>query len=104
MNDHHKPTPVNTTRCNVVKPSPWWWLVQLLLTGMACFFVFFGTSLLVASYRLGDPFSFIMTFFAASLIILISIVMVIGFMFHMRRVLLIGRSMNDHKLDDDASR
>lgn len=81
----------------------WWWLGQLMLTGIACFFVFFGISLLAASYRLGDPFSFIMTFFAASLIILISIVMVIGFVFRMRRVMLIGRSMNDHEVDNDAS-
>lgn len=82
----------------------WWWLGQLMLTGMACFFVFFGISLLAASYQLGDPFSFIMTFFAASLIILISIVMVIGFVFRMRRVMLIGRSMNNHEVDDNASR
>ncbi len=81
----------------------WWWLGQLMLTGVACFFVFFGFSLLAASYRLGDPFSFIMTFFAASLIILISIVMVIGFVFRMRRVMLIDRSTNDHEVDDDAS-
>jgi hypothetical protein len=89
---------------NLRQHGRWWWLGQVLLTGLACFFVFFGISLLAASYRLGDPFSFIMTFFAASLIILISIVMVIGFVFRMRRVMLIGRSMNDHKVDDDASR
>ncbi|WP_372682396.1 hypothetical protein [Desulfosarcina sp.] len=81
----------------------WWWLGQLMLTGIACFFVFFGISLLAASYRLGDPFSFIMTFFAASLIILISIVMVLGFVFRMRRVMLIGRSTDDHEVDDDGS-
>ena len=83
----------------VRQQSRWWWLGQLLLTGIACFFVFFGISLLVASYRLGDPFSFIMTFFAASLIILISVVMVMGFVFRMWRVKLIDRSMNDHEVD-----
>ncbi len=81
----------------------WWWLGQLMLTGIACFFVFFGISLLAASYRLGDPFSFIMTFFAASLIILISSVMVIGFVFRMRRMMRISCSMNDHEVDDDGS-
>ena len=75
----------------------------MMLTGVACFFVFFRISLLAASYSLGDPFSFIMTFFAASLIILISIVMVIGFVFRMRRVMLIDRSMNDHEVDEDES-
>ena len=69
----------------------------MLLTSIACFFVFFGISLLAASYRLGDPFSFIMTFFAASLIILISAVMVLGFVVRMRRVMLIDRSMTDHE-------
>ena len=79
------------------RPDRWWWLGQLLLTSIACFFVFFGISLLAASYRLGDPFSFIMTFFAASLIILISAVMVLGFVVRMRRVMLIDRSMTDHE-------
>lgn len=69
----------------------------MLLTGIACFFVCFGISLLVASYRLGDPFSFIMTFFAANLMILISVVMVMGFVVRMRRVMRIDRSMNDHE-------
>jgi hypothetical protein len=71
----------------------------LLLTGIACFFVFFGISLLVASYKLGNPFSFIMTFFAASLIILISAVMVMGFVVRMRRVMLIDRPVNDHEVE-----
>ena len=65
----------------------WWWLGQLLLTGIACFFVFFGITVLVASYDLGDPFSFVMTFFAASLMILISLVMVLGFVLRMRRAM-----------------
>lgn len=69
----------------------------MVLTGIACFFVFFGISLLAASYRLGDPFSFIMTFFAACLIILISAVMVLGFVVRMRRVMLIDRYRKDHE-------
>jgi hypothetical protein len=62
-----------------VRPGPLWWIGQLMLTGAACFFVFFGISLLMAAYQLKDPFSFIMTFFAANFIILISAVMVVGF-------------------------
>jgi magnesium-transporting ATPase (P-type) len=68
------------------RPGLGWWLGQVLLTGIACFFACFGVSLLVASYELGDPFSFIMTFFAASLMTLISLVMVLGFVLRMRRV------------------
>ena len=71
-----------------VKQGPLWWLAQLLLTGLACFFLYFGISLLIASYRLPDPFSFIMTFFGASLMILISAVMAMGFIIRMRRALL----------------
>ncbi len=62
-----------------IRPGPLWWIGQIILTAGACFFVFFGISLLVAAYQLKDPFSFIMTFFAASLIILISAVMVVGY-------------------------
>jgi len=67
------------------KPGMSWWLGQVLLTGIACFFTCFGVSLLVASYGLGDPFSFIMTFFAASLMTLISLVMVLGLVLRMWR-------------------
>ena len=83
----------------VRRPGPWWWLGQWLLTGIACFFIFFGISLLVASYRLGNPFSFIMTFFAASLIILISVVMAMGFVVRMHGVRQIERRKNDDETD-----
>lgn len=84
---------------NIRQISRWWWFGQLLLTGIACFFVIFGISLLRASYRLGDPFSFILTFFAASLIILISVVMVLGFVMRMRRMKLTDRSISDHEAE-----
>ena len=77
----------------IERPSPWWWIGHVVLTAGACFFVFFGISLLMAAYQLKDPFSFIMTFFAASLIILISAVMVVGFILRMNRVMQIGRSL-----------
>jgi hypothetical protein len=35
-------------------------------------FLLFGVHILIAAYRLNDPFSFIMTFFASNFIILIS--------------------------------
>ncbi len=80
----------------------WWWIRQWLLTGIAGFFVFFGISLLMASYRLGDPFSFIMTFFAASLIILISSVMVVGLVYRMGRVKSIDPCRNDQAVDKNG--
>ena len=68
------------------RPGLAWWIIQVLLIGVAGFFIAFGVSLLIASYGLGDPFSFVMTFFAASLMTLISAVMVIGLVLRVWRV------------------
>ena len=87
------------SRGDADRPGRWWWLGQLLLTGIAFFFVCFGVGLLVASYGLNDPYTFIMTFFAASLMILISVVMVLGFVLRMRRVMQINRHENDEETD-----
>jgi hypothetical protein len=80
-------------------PGPLWWLKQMLLTGIACFFVYFGIAMLVGAYRLNDPYSFIMTFFGASLMILISVVMAMGFLAQMVRMRRAIRSMENHKAD-----
>jgi len=85
MQDHHDSKRLKQSV--MVRPNPLWWVGQVLLIAAACFFVFFGISLLVAAYQLKDPFSFIMTFFAANLIILISAVMVVGFVMRAYRVL-----------------
>ena len=59
------------------------WIGQIALTLAGCFFLLFGIHLLVAAYRLNDPFGFIMTFFASNFIILISAAIVAGFVFRM---------------------
>jgi hypothetical protein len=69
-----------------LRPGFLWWIGHLALTAAACFFAWFGVSLLVASYGLDDPFSFIMTFFASNLMILISLTMILGFALRMWRV------------------
>jgi len=63
-----------------------WWLRQsaLVLTGF--FFLTFGIHILIAAYRLTDPYSFIMAFFASNLIILISATLVLGFILRMIKV------------------
>lgn len=63
--------------------SGMWWLRQVGLALLACFFVFFGVQVLLAAYRLDDPLMFVMTFFASNFIILISAVMLIAFVFRM---------------------
>ncbi|MBW1851004.1 MAG: hypothetical protein JRJ15_06160 [Deltaproteobacteria bacterium] len=60
-----------------------WWIRQVILVLVGCFFLIFGVHVLIAAYGLGDPFSFIMTFFASNLIILISATLVIGFIIRM---------------------
>ncbi|MBW2342700.1 MAG: hypothetical protein JRF53_01560 [Deltaproteobacteria bacterium] len=63
-----------------------WWIRQVLLTLMGCFFLVFGIQLLMAAYQLKDPFYFIMTFFSSNLIILISATLLIGFVYRMVRM------------------
>jgi hypothetical protein len=64
-----------------------WATIQMIKYGvlvlLAGFFLLFGVHLLLASYGLSDPFSFVMTFFASNLIILISAVGVVGFVIRM---------------------
>ena len=64
-----------------------WWIFQLLVTGLSVFFLVFGIDLLRGAYGLKDPFSFIMTFFAASFIILFSMAMAAACLIKMARVL-----------------
>ncbi len=66
--------------------NTFWWIRQIVLVLISCFFLIFGVHVLVLAYHLEDPFSFIMTFFASNLIILISATLVIGFVIRMRNV------------------
>ena len=57
------------------------WIKYLLLALLACFLILFGIQLLISAYHLKDPFSFVMTFFASNLIILIGAAFLVGFFF-----------------------
>ena len=59
-------------------PIPWW-VVQVVLALIAIFFILFGVNLLYMAYQINEPFSFIMTFFASNLIILISATLLLSF-------------------------
>ena len=54
-------------------------LKLILLIAVGIFFVIFGILLLISAYELKDPFSFVITFFAANLMILISAAISLGF-------------------------
>ena len=64
-----------------------WWMRQIALIGVGCFFLFFGIRLLKAAYQINDPFAFILTFFAANFIILISGALIVRFVVEIRLVL-----------------
>ncbi len=55
------------------------------------FFLLFGIYILIAAYHLKNPYAFIMTFFASNLIILISAVLVLGFILRMIKVFKLTR-------------
>lgn len=64
------------------------WIQILKLIGLiliSLFFLMLGIDLLVAAYRLNNPFNFVMTFFASNLMILISAVLALGFILRLRR-------------------
>jgi hypothetical protein len=60
-----------------------WWIRQIVLISVSAFFLYFGIRLLVSAYKLNDPFTFLMTFFASNFIILISGALMIGFAYRM---------------------
>jgi hypothetical protein len=60
-----------------------WWIRQIVLISVSAFFLYFGIQLLVSAYKLNDPFTFLMTFFASNFIILISGALMIGFAYRM---------------------
>jgi di/tricarboxylate transporter len=55
-----------------------WWVRQIVLILVGCFFTVFGILVLMSAYKLKDPYSFIMAFFASNLMILISATVVLG--------------------------
>ena len=57
------------------------WAPHAVFTLIAIFFIFFGIDLLYMAYQINDTFSFVMTFFASNLIILISAALLLGFIF-----------------------
>ena len=63
--------------------NAFWWIRQVILVVVGCFFLLFGIHVLIAAYQLKDPFTFIMTFFASNLMILISATLVVGFIIRM---------------------
>jgi len=68
-----------------------WWIRQVIFILAAVFFAFFGVHVLISAYTLKDPFSFVLTFFASNLIILISLTMLVAFSIQIWRVMKRGK-------------
>ena len=60
-----------------------WWLRQIILLLLGLFFLYYGVELLISSYGLNDPYTFLMTFFASNFIILISATLIFSFAYRM---------------------
>ena len=61
--------------------SNFWWIRQIILILIAGFYLVFGIQLLVSAYQLNDPPNFILTFYASNFMILISAVLLVGFIY-----------------------
>jgi hypothetical protein len=75
--------------------SFFWWVRQAILVLAGCLFLAFGILMLVSAYKLKDPYSFIMAFFASNLMILISATLVLGFVLRMIKVYRLLRDNED---------
>ena len=60
-------------------------LKMITLILVSIFFLIMGVDLLIAAYGLTDPFTFILVFFAASLMILISATLCLGIALRLKR-------------------
>jgi len=78
-----------------------WWTRQVVLILLGCFFLIFGIHILVSSYKLEEPFSFILTFFASNFIILISLTLVIIFVYQMKAFVVSRHSEQQDILDSE---
>jgi di/tricarboxylate transporter len=80
-----------------------WWIRQFFFILVSIFFVLFGVHVLVSAYGLRDPFSFVLTFFASNLIILISLTMLFVFSMQIWKTVKAGKDTGEI-LDDLASK
>lgn len=63
-----------------------WWIRQIVFILVGGFFLYYGIEMLIFAFQLKQPHTFLMTFFASNLIILISAALIIGFAYRMLRV------------------
>jgi hypothetical protein len=72
-----------------------WWVRQVFLILAGCGFLGFGILMLISAYKLENPYSFIMAFFASNLMILISATLVLGFVLRMVKAHKLSKNNED---------
>ena len=67
--------------------TTWWWVRQSCLIILGIFYLYFGIRMLMGAYTLNNPLTFMITFFASNLIILISAALIVGLVYRLVVVL-----------------
>jgi hypothetical protein len=73
-----------------------WWGENILIAVFSLFFLVFGIETLIGSFHLKNPLEFIMYFFSASFIVLVSLIGIIYPAIQVRSL------FNPRKLDNDT--
>ena len=81
----------------MIMASFFWWGKLVFITIFSLFFLIYGMEALVGSFYLKNPVEFIMHFFSASLIVLISTVGIIYPAFQIHNYLRLRKIGNDSK-------
>jgi hypothetical protein len=76
--------------------SSLWWGKNILITIVALFSLLFGIETLIGSFNLINPLEFIMYFFSASLVVLVSLVGILYPAFQVRELF----KTRKRKIDD----
>ncbi len=63
--------------------SPYWWIRQIILIGIAGFYLVLGIQLLVSAYQLNEPETLILKFYASNFMILFSAALLVGFIYRL---------------------
>ncbi len=74
-----------------------WWGKMFLIALFSLFFLFFGIENLVGAFHLKNPLEFIMYFFSASLMILVSIVGILYPAFQVHAYLSLEKNHSNEK-------
>ena len=77
--------------------SGFWWGKMILIALFSLFFLIFGIETLIGAFHLTNPLEFIMYFFSASLMILVSIVGILYPAFQVHAHLSLEKNHSDEK-------